>query len=268
VVELLSIRIVSEVIKGNSRGRSDCLISTCILYFRFVYSDDPQIDGNNVLPCLYAAKKYQLSGLVKLCSDFLENNVDVNNVCHINEQATIYQMKTLQDKCIAFIMKNATSVLCSPGVLEFSHATLLNVLKRDELACDEMYVFKAARRWAEHNCEVNSKSKTGQNIRDQLGEALFEIRFPIMPIEEFARVVTPSGILTNDEIVMLYQFNATKGSSLLGKFRQQQRLGAKIAIELNQDNSNLLKRQNTRVKDEFRAAVERAREIADRINKK
>jgi hypothetical protein len=133
-------------------------------------------------------------------------------------------------------MENASSVLCSQGFMELSHATLLNILKRDELASDEIDVFKAAVKWAEHNCE----SKSGQNMRDQLGEALFEIRFPNIPIEDFARVVTPSGILTNEEIVMLYQFNATKGLTPLGKFRQEKRSGAPITVDMNKYNQQLM----------------------------
>ncbi|XP_060580193.1 uncharacterized protein LOC132736985 [Ruditapes philippinarum] len=120
-------------------------------------------------------------------------------------------------------------VLSAPGFIELSHATLLNILKRDELASEEIDLFKAAMKWAEHNC---GDSKSGQNMRDQLGEALFEIRFPNIPIEDFARVVTPSGILTNEELVTLYQFNATKGSTPLGKFRQGERPGAPITVNL------------------------------------
>jgi hypothetical protein len=189
------------------------------LYFRFVYTDKPEIDGNNVLPCLYAAKKYNLSGLVKQCSDFLQNNIDETNVCQIIEHAILYQMNPLQERCLAFIVENALSVLSSQAFMELSHATLLNILKRDELPMDEIDVFKTAVKWAEHKC----KSKPGQNMHDQLGEALFEIRFPNIPIEDFARVVTPSGILTKEELLTLYQFNASGGSTPLGKFRQEKR---------------------------------------------
>jgi hypothetical protein len=129
-------------------------------------------------------------------------------------------------------MPNATGVLSSPGFIELSHTTLLNIFKSDEFASDEIDIFKAAMKWAEHNCE----SRSGQNMRDQLGEALFQIRFPNIPIEEFAQVVTPSGILTNEEIVMLYQFNATKGLTPLGKFRQEKRSEAPITVDMNKYN--------------------------------
>lgn len=195
---------------------------------RYVYSDNPDLDGKNVLPCLYTAKKYQFLGLVELCSDFLEKNIDVKNVCQIIEQAIFYEMEPLKERCLSFITKNATKVLSSPGFINLSHATLLNILKSNELECDEIYIFKATMKWAEHKCE----SKSGQNIRDQLGEVLYQIRFPIIPMEKFARVVTPSGILTNEEIVMLYQFTATKGSTPLGKFRQEERNGAQITLNL------------------------------------
>ncbi|XP_060580188.1 BTB/POZ domain-containing protein 2-like isoform X2 [Ruditapes philippinarum] len=212
---------------------------------KFVYDDEPTINGDNVLPCLYTAKKYNLSGLVIQCSEFLENNIDVSNVCQVHEHAVFYEMKPLQERCLAFIVENATSVFSSPGFLSLSQVTLLNVLKSEELVSDEIDVFTAAIRWAEHKCEVNKKSKIGENMRSQLEEAVFQIRFPIIPIEKFAQVVAPSGILTKEELLILYQYNATKGTSPIGTFRHENRSGATLTIDLRKHvNSKQYRRAN------------------------
>ncbi|XP_060606527.1 BTB/POZ domain-containing protein 3-like isoform X2 [Ruditapes philippinarum] len=202
---------------------------------RFVYTDNPEINGENALPCLYAAKKYNLPGLINQCSNYLEKNyIDIDNVCLVHEQAVIYEMKPLQKKCFAYILDNAPSVFSSPGFLELSKATLLDILKDDELAGDEIEIFQAAIRWAKDKSKHNNKSKDGQTLRNQLGEALFQIRFPIIPIEEFAQNVTSSAILTKDELLMIYQYNATKDSTSLGKFCARERSGALITIALGQ----------------------------------
>jgi hypothetical protein len=154
-------------------------------------------------------------------------------------------MKPLQERCLAFIVDNATSVFSSPGFLSLSQVTLLNVFKSEELASDEIDAFTAAMRWAEHKCEVNKKSKIGENMRSQLEEVVFQIRFQIIPIEKFAQVVAPTGILTKEELLILYQYNATKGTSHLGTFRHEQRSGPTFTVDLRKNvNSMQYRRAN------------------------
>ncbi|XP_045185878.2 BTB/POZ domain-containing protein 6-B-like [Mercenaria mercenaria] len=205
---------------------------------RFVYSDKPQLDGSNVLRCLYAAKKYALTGLVKQCSSFLESNIDPSNVCSIHEQAVFYEIKPLQEKCFDYILENASDVFSAEGFSSISHSTLLNVLKHDELSEDEVNIFKAALNWSKHNCKAKNISPDANNLRECLGDALYEIRFPIMPIEEFAMVVTPTGILTSEEQVQVYQYNATKGSTPLENFVHRERTNMFVTIDLTDDVSS------------------------------
>ncbi|WAR09772.1 LOW QUALITY PROTEIN: BTBD6-like protein [Mya arenaria] len=49
------------------------------MVLRYVYSDELEVDGDTVLRCLYAAKKYCLDGMVRFCSDFLESSVTIVN---------------------------------------------------------------------------------------------------------------------------------------------------------------------------------------------
>ena len=157
-------------------------------------------------------------------------------------------MKSLQNKCLEYIIKNATIVLSSPGFLKLSHATFLSLLGKDELAAGEIEIFQAAVKWAKHQCETRQMPIDGQNMRMQLGEALFQIRFPVMPIEEFARVVDSSGILTKEELLMMYQYNANKGSTSAGRFRKQERLGAPVTVDISRYITN--RQYLTRLRDD------------------
>jgi hypothetical protein len=191
----------------------------------------------NVYPCLYTAEKYHLPGLVEKCSEFLGNSLDVNNVCQVNEEAIMYKLKPLQERCLSFIIDNAEDVFASPGFLEISFASLMNVIKREELLCNEVDVFKAAVRWATHNRDNKSNPTVEHNLRDQLGEALFQIRFPIMPIEDFAKIVHPANILTKEELLNLYPYIATEGSlpsSHVDNFIKDKRSGVQVTINLKQ----------------------------------
>ncbi|XP_060605366.1 BTB/POZ domain-containing protein 6-B-like [Ruditapes philippinarum] len=208
---------------------------------RFIYSDDPEINSSNVLPCWHAAKLFALCGLVQKCNNFLENTIDVINVWQHNSHAISYGIKPLEEKCLSFILENAANVLFTPGFLELSLASLLNILMQDELAADEVEVFKAAMKWAEHQCETKKRSKTGRNMRDQLKEAMFEIRFATIPIPEIIGVVTPSGILTKDERLMLLEYIAkpdTEPPPEIKKFCKRKRTGVPITTDRRRHDSS------------------------------
>ncbi|XP_053386871.1 BTB/POZ domain-containing protein 2-like [Mercenaria mercenaria] len=234
---------------GNTISIEDIEPENMKEVLRFVYSDKPELNGTNVMQCLYAAKKYALTGLVNQCSSFLENNIETSNVCMIHEQAVFYDMKYLQETSFQYILENAPGAFSSEGFLQISHTTLLDLFKHDELSMDEVDVFKAALKWSKSNCDSKRLSPDAKNLREDLGEAVFAIRFPIMPIKDFAEVVTPTGVLTSEEQIMLYQFNATEGSSQIGKFTHRERSGstAEDTIDITQYSYSLHQRsQNDR----------------------
>ena len=51
-----------------------------------MYYEEAKLSGENILTVLYCAKKYMVSGLKDLCSEFLEEQLDHSNVCFILEQ--------------------------------------------------------------------------------------------------------------------------------------------------------------------------------------
>lgn len=51
-----------------------------------MYFELAHLSGENVLTVLYCAKKYMIAGLELLCREYLEKNIDHDNVCFILEQ--------------------------------------------------------------------------------------------------------------------------------------------------------------------------------------
>lgn len=57
------------------------------------------------------------------------------------------------------------------------------------------------KRWAQHQCKKNGLTINSSNLRGIMGDALFQIRFPTMTIDEFTQFVVKDndGLLTKDE---------------------------------------------------------------------
>ena len=70
---------------------------------------------------------------------------------------------------------------------------------------EEVDLFKAVVKWSEAECLRQEKERSGTNKRAAIGNAIFQIRFASMTLEEFAQNVSPSGLLTAEEIILFYE---------------------------------------------------------------
>ena len=64
-------------------------------------------------------------------------------------------------------------------------------------------------RWAEFQCDEKDMEKTGENMREVLGDSLFLIRFTRMNCSEFEKMVSTLKILTDEEITLVYSYKTT-----------------------------------------------------------
>ena len=58
----------------------DCDYESLLELFRFIYSDEVELTGSNVMHVLYLAKKYLVPSLADKCAEFLRKNLDASNV--------------------------------------------------------------------------------------------------------------------------------------------------------------------------------------------
>lgn len=176
--------------------------------------------------CLYAAKKYQIQGLVSRCEDFLKKSICPTNVCTIYEQAKFYNTDKLTNVCFSYIIQHARKVLQNDDFLQLSSHSVSDVLERD-LQVNEIELFLAVYRWGEHKCRRVKEEVTGLNVRNQLGDILYKIRFPLLTSEQFAALVSPKDILTQEEELLIFRHLARaeqqRPGSSVGRFSSQRR---------------------------------------------
>ncbi|KAL3090509.1 hypothetical protein niasHT_027000 [Heterodera trifolii] len=199
--------------KGNDESNpiviSDIASDVFKAVLSFIYTDDlSALNGKNTTEMLYAAKKYNVTGLVKAIS--YSNVAKVRNIFHAFAMARLVEEEVFAYRCLYYIDQNADTLFKSADdFLQIDQKILCEILERDQLAIEgELSIWNAALRWADAQCLQKGKECSGENRRAVLGPALFKIRLTHINREDFYKYIVPTGVLTVCEMVaLLYHFH-------------------------------------------------------------
>ena len=176
-------------------------------FLRFLYTDDCKITAENAIRVLYLAKKYLISSLAEKCCEILEASMKPENVFAVLEQAIQFDEEELGEKSWNIVLKETWKCLNSEAFYDIGLHTLNALLKKERLAVTEVELFKAVLKWTDSEC-----TRQGINIEDDktarrriLGDSVYEIPFIEMSHENILKDVSPTGMLTDTEIVCILQ---------------------------------------------------------------
>ena len=203
----------------------DCDYESLLELFRYIYSDEVNLCGSNVMGVLYLAKKYIVPSLADKCAKYLQENLDPSNVFTILPFAQKYEDKNLVDRCWKVIDEGTDEAVTSDGFEKIERSLLESIVVRDSLSVKEVALFKAVDRWATKQCGNQGVEADGQLKRRILGEEIIKsVRFPIMSAKEFADVVLDTNMLHLNEIALLFKFfNSSLSSPLMFSKTPRQR---------------------------------------------
>ncbi|KAM7449039.1 hypothetical protein ABFA07_003037 [Porites harrisoni] len=208
----------------------DCEYESLLELFRFIYSDEANLNADNVMQLLYLSKKYMLPTLAEKCSAFLKENLNALNVFHILPDAQKYEEKDLTNRCWKLIETQSEEAVKSEGFVTVERSVLEELVEKNSLNIKEVELFKAVDCWAENECKKQGLVAEGSAKRRVLGERVVQgIRFPMMEQTEFADIVLDSEILRPKETNRLVKyFNSVLHDSV--GFLETARTGGKQVI--------------------------------------
>ena len=203
----------------------DCEYESLLELFRYIYSDEVNLSGSNVMGVLYLAKKYMVPSLAEKCTEYLQDNLDPSNVFSILPYAQKCEEGNLVYRCWKVIDEQTEAAVKSEGFATIERSLLEAVIVRDTLSIQEVNLFQAVDLWARKECEKQGLAANGELKRRILGERIIKaIRFPVMKDKEFAAVVIDANILTPEEIMNFFKFFTSTLTSPVG-FSETKRSG-------------------------------------------
>ena len=174
-------------------------------FLRFLYTDECNLTADNAVFVLYLAKKYIVPSLAEKCVEFLETNLAAENVFVVLEQALQFDEEKLEKKCWDMIDMETSEAVVSDAFTDINQSTLVEFLKRKSLNVEEVDLFKAVVKWSEAECLRQEKETNATSKRAAIGNAIYQIRFASMTLEEFGQNVSSSGLLTAEEMMLFYE---------------------------------------------------------------
>jgi hypothetical protein len=174
-------------------------------FIRFIYTDECNLTTDNAMSVLYLATKYIVSSLVQKCIKFLEANLAPENAFTVVQQAIRYIEEELEKKSWDLIELHTYEAVTSDAFTSIDQETLAKLLKRESLNVKEVDLFNAVLKWSEAECSRKGTEANTKNKRTVLGNAIYQIRFASMTLQEFAWNTTDSDLLTADEMIFFYQ---------------------------------------------------------------
>ncbi len=179
--------------------------TTFFSMLQFIYTDEVVISEKNFAEIMYAAHKYSLVKLEKMCCDYVNEKLNTDNCCSYLQQCFLYD-NDLSKKCLDMIDKDIRKIIQEGLWKNLNENQMIAILRRDSLDISEYTLFEGVMAWAKHSCDLQGIDVRTINIREKF-QLFGLVRFPTMSLAEFSMFHRyNSHFLRSDEIADIFQY--------------------------------------------------------------
>lgn len=156
-------------------------------FLKFVYLVQPNLSMDNIEGVMDMARRWDSDEIFMECEQFLQGSlIDTLTLFFGYRLASTYGAKRLKKLFQNEICAKATDAFKTASFLTLPQEFLVKILECNRLACKEIDIFNACIAWAIAACIRNGLDSSNENLRSQLGDSLYQIRFTSMTNEEAA----------------------------------------------------------------------------------
>lgn len=201
-------------------------------FLQFFYLSSVKLTAKNDLEVLRLGYEYKINSCIDACMDLCKSTLTLYSMCWGYEIAMLLQLDRLKAFCEKQIAKNPIKIFHSMSFLVGDMNLLRSILQMKSLECNESDVFDGCIAWAKAKCiQKDLDENNMQNVRAELGDLFYEIRFGGMSVEEFyACYCSHRDLFSIEEFEYIVEMIATKAFRCR-KFNQISRKGNQIPNE-------------------------------------
>lgn len=171
-------KCVIQMVDTTSRSFTEIL--------KFFYLKTVELTSENALEVMSLGKKYSVNSCLEACTEFCKSTLTLDSMCWGYELAILFELDDFKRFCEQKISENPEKIFRSISFLLCEPNLLQHILQIDSLKCDETIVFDGCIAWAKEACIQQELDENNvDNLRTQLGDLFFEIRFGNMNLEAF-----------------------------------------------------------------------------------
>lgn len=183
-------------------------------FLEFFYKSEINPTVEYAAEVIYLSKKYEVTDLLNVYSNFLQRKLTIDQMCQGLEVAMRFDITKLKAFCESEIINNHVKFFASEGFVFCSPNVLRTILNLEELKLYSEEIFVGCFRWARnalkrHNPTGNEP--TLSEIRNQMGEFFDLIEYGSMKCQAITMILYEfNGLFTTQDLSMIYTILATK----------------------------------------------------------
>lgn len=193
-------------------------------FLQFFYLNEMELTMEHIQSVMNLCHKYQIDVCLEVCSTFLMENLNIEEMCLGYQLAMRYDLNDLKEYCQNQTDINVEEILKTNGFLQCDWIVLNEIVKSSNQKCREIVLLEACTAWARNTCERNGlNANDRENIRNQLKDIIFEIHFKQISLDEFLTYLNQTCGPYNDEEVREIGYIITNGSVTSTKLKRTTR---------------------------------------------
>lgn len=214
----------------------DATFTTSEVVLQLIHNQLGVLNLDNISDIMCIADKYDCNGVMDICSQFLQQNVNDRFVCMIFGLAACYKLNGLIQFCMTTKEINWDTVLHSEAFLHADRSLLEHFLSLKTYNGKEKQVFENCIKWARRSCKTKAIADTPENWHSELGLCLLLIKFKDMKLNEFLNCAEQFPVFKFDEYKKIIKRIAVEMDAEQRKAKRQKEL---MPIQMRHSTYNL-----------------------------
>ncbi|KAG4066774.1 hypothetical protein HA402_012841 [Bradysia odoriphaga] len=170
-------------------------------FLKFFYLEEVKLEVENMEEIVRLCDKYDMNEYLENYASSHIGKVAIEDICWAYQLAILAKNEPLESFCVKIICSFPDDVFKSDSFLNCNREVLKKILQLETFPCKETEIFQACIAWAKHDCQQNGIEINSKNLKTQLGDCFYLIRFGTMTNHELVEHTLPfEEMFTRDDL--------------------------------------------------------------------